>query len=39
MIDNIKTDNIIYNNINMGSAIFRNRYWWYKSLYDDYTGR
>jgi hypothetical protein len=23
----------------MGSAIFRNRYWWYKSLYDDYTGR
>jgi hypothetical protein len=23
----------------MGSSIFRNRYWYYKSLYDDYIGR
>ena len=23
----------------MGSALFRNRYWFYKSLYDDYLGR
>ena len=23
----------------MGSALMRNRYWWYKSLYDDYSGR
>ena len=23
----------------MGSVIFRNRYWFYKSLYDDYVGR
>lgn len=23
----------------MGSIIFRNRYWFYKSLYDDYIGR
>lgn len=23
----------------MGSALFRNRYWFYKSLYDDYIGR
>ena len=23
----------------MGSVMFRNRYWYYKSLYDDYMGR
>ena len=23
----------------MGSIVFRNRYWFYKSLYDDYMGR
>ena len=23
----------------MGSIVFRNRYWFYKSLYDDYIGR
>lgn len=23
----------------MGSVLFRNRYWFYKSLYDDYIGR
>ena len=23
----------------MGSIVFRNRYWFYKSLYDDYLGR
>lgn len=23
----------------MGSVMFRNRYWYYKSLYDDYIGR
>jgi hypothetical protein len=23
----------------MGSIMFRNRYWFYKSLYDDYIGR
>ncbi|KAM3130164.1 hypothetical protein pb186bvf_017767 [Paramecium bursaria] len=23
----------------MGSAINRNRHWWYRSLYDDYIGR
>lgn len=23
----------------MGSVMFRNRFWWYKSLYDDYAGR
>lgn len=23
----------------MGSVMFRNRYWFYKSLYDDYIGR
>lgn len=23
----------------MGSILFRNRYWFYKSLYDDYIGR
>ena len=23
----------------MGSTLFRNRYWFYKSLYDDYIGR
>lgn len=22
----------------MGSVLFRNRYWYYKSLYDDYVG-
>lgn len=26
-------------NILMGSVLFRNRYWFYKSLYDDYIGR
>jgi len=23
----------------MGSALFRNRFWYYRSLYDDYCGR
>lgn len=23
----------------MGSVLMRNRFWWYKSLYDDYSGR
>jgi hypothetical protein len=23
----------------MGAIITRNRYWWYRSLYDDYVGR
>lgn len=23
----------------MGSAVSRNRFWWYRSLYDDYCGR
>lgn len=23
----------------MGAAFQRNRYWWYRSLYDDYWGR
>ena len=23
----------------MGSALFRNRFWYYRSLYDDYAGR
>lgn len=23
----------------MGSAITRNRYWWYRSIYDDYVAR
>jgi len=23
----------------MGSSLFRSRYWYYKSLYDDYIGR
>lgn len=23
----------------MGAALFRNRFWYYRSLYDDYSGR
>lgn len=28
-----------YKYCDMGSILFRNRYWFYKSLYDDYIGR
>lgn len=28
-----------YKYCDMGSIVFRNRYWFYKSLYDDYIGR
>ena len=24
---------------NMGSVLTRNRFWWYRSLYDDYVAR
>lgn len=23
----------------MGSSLTRNRFWWYRSMYDDYMGR
>lgn len=32
-------NNYYYFDWSMGSVMFRNRYWYYKSLYDDYVGR
>jgi hypothetical protein len=35
----VSDDILIINFKNMGSVLSRNRFWWYRSLYDDYCGR